>query len=124
MQSIRSASAASAVASAIASSGSISPNSTTFGLSGVMQVAHSGVGVPSASIRLTSSYPTLPPHISQTHHSIEPCTSITFSEPAARWRRSMFWVMTPRTIPRRSSSATASWAGFGWISESIAKRCP
>ena len=55
MQSIRSASAASAVASAIASSGSISPNRTTFGLSGVMHVAHSGVGVPFASIPLTSS---------------------------------------------------------------------
>ena len=36
----------------------------------------------------------------------------------------MFCVITPRTTPRRSSSATASCAAFGWISESIAKRWP
>ena len=44
--------------------------------------------------------------------SSAPCTSIG-SLPAFACRRSMFWVTTARTMPRRSSSATARWAGLG-----------
>ena len=54
--------------------------------------------------------------------AIEPCTSTTRSEPAARCSRSTFWVITASSRPRRSSSASASWAGFGRLSPSIAKR--
>ena len=43
-------------------------------------------------------------------------------DPAARWRRSMFWVMTPASRPRRSSSASASWAALGRLSPSEWKR--
>jgi hypothetical protein len=36
----------------------------------------------------------------------------------------MFWVIVPRTRPLRSSSAMTSWARFGRLSTSIAKRAP
>ena len=42
--------------------------------------------------------------------------------PAIRCSRSTFWVITPRISPRRSSSATASWAGLGCLSSSDTKR--
>ena len=52
---------------------------------------------------------------------IEPCTSITSSLPARSCRRSMFCVITARTSPRRSSSASARCAAFGsaWTSIEI-----
>ena len=54
--------------------------------------------------------------------AIEPWTSTTSSDPAARCRRSMFWVMTASTRPRRSSSAIAVWAALNRLSPSAWKR--
>ena len=34
----------------------------------------------------------------------------------------MFWVITASSSPRRSSSASASWAAFGSYDPSICKR--
>jgi hypothetical protein len=70
----------------------------------------------------TRSSSTRPPHSGHEHVSIEPCTSITFFDPARRCRRSMFCVITPSIRPRRSSSASASCAPFGTLSPSAAKR--
>ena len=36
----------------------------------------------------------------------------------------MFWVMTASSSPRRSSSASAAWAGFGCLSASIVESRP
>ncbi len=108
----------------MASIGSISPNSTTSGFSGVTHAGHSGAPPAASSISTTRSSSTRVPHTGHRLHSIEPCTSTTCSLPAARCSRSMFWVITPSISPRRSSSATAAWAGLGWTSRSEAKRAP
>src|SRR3954462_9997593 len=79
---IRSASAASAYARLIASSGSISPNSTTSGFRGVMHAGHSGAPGRPAGIPTTRWSDARPPHSGHTLHSIDPCTSITFDDPA------------------------------------------
>ncbi len=55
---------------------------------------------------------------------IDPCTSTTSCDPARSWSRSMFWVTTARTKPRRSSSARARCARFGSASVSIPNRGP
>src|SRR3954451_9412104 len=69
---IRSASAASAYASEIASSGSISPNRTTSGFSGAMQAVHSGAPGCAASSSSTRSSATRPPHSGETlDHPLE-----------------------------------------------------
>ena len=54
--------------------------------------------------------------------SMLPCTSITRSVPALRWRRSTFCVTTASSSPNRSSSTSASCAAFGSTSASAANR--
>src|SRR5215218_983483 len=120
-QSIRSAPSASSVARSIASSGSISPKRTTSGLTAPPHSAQSAT--PRASKRASiRSSPKDAPQSVQEEDSIDPCTSITFSEPAARCRRSMFWVITPSIRPCRSSSASAACARLGSLSASDSNR--
>ncbi len=117
-QSIRSARAASDSASAIAAAGNISPNRTTSGFTYPPHLEQ--IAAPSSpNSRSTSSIGTSAPQPWQLAVRIEPCTSITRSDPAFVCNVSMFWVINPSSNPRRSSSASARWAPLGCLSPSI-----
>ena len=124
MHSIRSAAEASCWARISASWGRYSPNSTTSGLSTVPQ-SHRGIrsGSP-ACLERTSPIGYRARQSRHTEYEIEPCTSISSTEPARACSRSTFWVMTASSSPARSSSASTSCARFGCLSSSVWKRSP
>ena len=120
--SITSAASAALNAAPMASMGICSPNSTTPLFSWKPQ-SHRGTPSSAASARAqSSSMLTVWSHRRHRPRSSDPCTSITSTAPALVCNRSMFWVMTAFTIPRRCSSATASCAGFGSTAPSMSMR--